>query len=52
MYNGNGSEINEFDFRLQTSSPSRNTGDPLPSYNDTDGRRADMGAYGGPYGAW
>lgn len=39
-------------FRLNTGSPAINTGDPSATYNDTDGTRADMGAYGGPGGSW
>jgi len=39
------------DFHLDTGpppSPCINTGDPNPAYNDPDGTRNDMGAYGGP----
>jgi hypothetical protein len=36
------------DYTLQTLSPCINTGDPDPLYNDSDGTRNDMGAYGGP----
>lgn len=36
------------DFRLQNGSPSLNTGDPAPQFNDLDTTRNDMGAYGGP----
>ena len=38
------------DFRLQPGSPSINRGNPEPIYNDHDGSRNDMGAYGGPEG--
>lgn len=34
------------------SSPCVNAGDPLAGYNDPDGTRNDMGAFGGPGGAW
>jgi hypothetical protein len=40
------------DFHLQHNSPCKNAGNPDPIYNDTDGTRNDMGAYGGPYGNW
>lgn len=40
------------DFTLQSNSPARNAGDPATTYNDPDGTRNDMGAYGGPFGAW
>lgn len=36
------------DLRLQSDSPSLNTGDPAARFNDSDGTRNDMGAYGGP----
>jgi PKD repeat protein len=35
---------------LQEGSPCINAGDPDPIYNDPDGSRNDMGAYGGPNG--
>lgn len=35
------------DFRLQNGSPSVDTGDPAPQFNDSDGTRNDMGVYGG-----
>jgi serine protease len=38
------------DFRLQPGSPSINSGNPELIYNDHDGSRNDMGAYGGPEG--
>jgi Putative metal-binding motif/Right handed beta helix region len=40
------------DWTLSTSSACRNVGNPDSAYNDTDGSRADLGAYGGPSGAW
>ncbi len=39
-------------FRLQLGSPCINKGDSAAIYNDYDGSRNDMGAYGGPYGNW
>ena len=36
------------DYRLRPSSPCRDAGDPDPQYNDPNGSRNDMGAYGGP----
>ena len=35
-------------FFLVTASPAVNAGNPAPQYNDPDGSRCDMGAYGGP----
>ena len=40
------------DYSLQASSPALNTGNPSATYNDADGSRNDMGAFGGPSGAW
>ena len=40
------------DFRLSPDSPCVNAGNPGDGYNDVDGSRNDMGAYGGPYGDW
>jgi parallel beta-helix repeat protein len=37
-------------FSLKERSPCINAGDPDPLYNDYDGSRNDMGAYGGPTG--
>jgi parallel beta-helix repeat protein len=36
------------DFHLKAGSPAINAGDPAPAYNDPDGTRNDLGAYGGP----
>ena len=36
-------------FHLQPNSPCINAGDPNPIFNDQDGSRNDMGAYGGSY---
>ena len=38
------------DFHLQSDSPCINAGNPDPQYNDPDGTRNNMGAYGGPGG--
>ena len=40
------------DFTLQASSPGVDAGHSAAIYNDVDGTRNDMGAYGGPYGSW
>jgi parallel beta-helix repeat protein len=40
------------DFRLSSGSPCIDAGNPDPAYNDADGSRNDMGAYGGPGGNW
>ncbi len=37
-------------FHLLAGSPAINAGNPAAQYNDTDGSRNDMGAYGGPAG--
>ena len=39
-------------YRFQIGSPSIDAGDPDSQYNDADGSRNDMGAYGGPGGDW
>jgi hypothetical protein len=36
------------DFRLKANSPCLDAGNPDPIFNDPDGSRNDMGAYGGP----
>jgi hypothetical protein len=40
------------DFSLRPTSPGVDAGDPDASFNDVDGSRNDMGAYGGPGGEW
>jgi len=40
------------DFHLEVNSPCIDTGDPSTFYNDPDGTRNDMGAYGGTNGNW
>jgi len=40
------------DFHLLPDSPCIDVGTPASEYNDTDGTRNDIGAYGGPYGDW
>ena len=40
------------DFTLDTYSPCIDAGNPLSSYDDADGSRNDIGAFGGPGGAW
>jgi hypothetical protein len=40
------------DFTIRSSSPMIDAGNPDVDYNDPDGSRADMGAYGGPEGDW
>ncbi len=40
------------DWRLATTSPMVDAGDPSAAYNDVDGSVNDMGAYGGPGGDW
>ncbi|MBT6469961.1 MAG: hypothetical protein HOK52_01750 [Candidatus Marinimicrobia bacterium] len=39
-------------FQLQSDSPCIDKGHPDAQYNDIDGTRNDMGAYGGKYGEW
>jgi hypothetical protein len=39
-------------FKLKTNSPCINTGNPASQYNDADGTRNDMGAFGGPESNW
>lgn len=47
---GNGISFNglEANWMLQPNSPAIDAGNPDPIYNDLDGSRNDMGAYGGP----
>jgi hypothetical protein len=40
------------DFHLQSNSPCIDMGNPEFSFNDPDGSRNDMGAFGGPFGNW
>lgn len=41
------------DFTLDPGfSPCIDAGNPMSGYNDVDGTRNDMGAYGGPAGSW
>lgn len=39
-------------FHLRSTAAGRDTGLPNPGYNDPDGSRNDIGAYGGPRGGW
>ena len=41
--------VDNNNFRLAQGSACINAGNPAPEYNDPDGSRNDMGAYGGPY---
>jgi hypothetical protein len=41
--------IDNNNFRLSPNSPCIDAGNPAPEYNDPDGSRNDVGAYGGPY---
>jgi len=51
---GNISEDPLFDsnYKLLPSSPCIDAGNPSSAYNDADGTRNDMGAFGGPNGNW
>jgi len=40
------------DFLLDEFSPAVDAGNPGEAFNDPDGSRNDMGAFGGPYGDW
>lgn len=46
-YTDDGDWTND-NFCLQAGSPGIDTGDPDPAWNDTDGTRNDLGAFGGP----
>ena len=50
--NANPLFISSGDFHLQPGSPCIDAGNPASQYNDPDGSRNDMGAYGGPGGDW
>ena len=41
-------DLSSADFRLKNNSPCKNTGDPNSNFNNRDGSRNDMGAFGGP----
>lgn len=47
-----GSTWTASDLHVDAASPAVNAGNPGGAFNDTDGSRSDMGAYGGPNGAW
>jgi len=40
------------DFSLLSGSPCIDAGNPSSEFNDPDGTRNDMGAFGGSYGDW
>lgn len=44
--------ISEDNFHLKENSPCIDTGNPDELFNDYDGTRNDVGAYGGPLGNW
>ncbi len=46
-----GNYLND-DATLASGATGINTGDPDSAYNDADGSRNDLGAYGGPEGTW
>ncbi len=50
-YSHDGNPAND-DFHLDPSSPVKDKGAPGSTYQDEDGSRNDMGAYGGPDGNW
>ncbi len=41
-------DVADDDYHLQAGSPAIDAGQPGPTYNDPDGSRNDIGAYGGP----
>ena len=45
-------DIENNDFHLTEDSPCIDAGNPDPEFNDSDGTRNDVGAYGGPNGNW
>jgi hypothetical protein len=44
--------VSTWDLTLQSGSALIDAGDPAETYFDVDGSRGDMGAFGGPAGAW
>jgi parallel beta-helix repeat protein len=44
--------LNYVDFTLSGASPCIDAGDPSSQFNDYDGSRNDLGAFGGPLGDW
>ncbi len=44
--------LSNADLRLSTASPAIDMGNPDSAFNDVDGTRNDLGASGGPLGAW
>ncbi len=45
-------DLANYDFHLQPGSVGFDSGNPDPAYNDSDGTRNDIGAFGGPLGDW
>ena len=45
-------DANNNDYRLSPISPARNKGNPESEYNNSNGTRNDMGAFGGHLGEW
>ncbi len=50
-YSDDGDHTNDI-FSLSVGSPMIDAGNPTGAYEDVDGTRGDMGAYGGPNGSW